>query len=146
GERHGRGPCNPGHDLERCPGSRERCRERVETAPSRSLVIYRILGPGIGLHPRVDRVGHLEMGGIGQQQQRFRRHGGLSPKRSPAPTLARPTAKEKLALLTKWVTAKTNCQGNFAYCREDDGRHRSAAYRASSRQCPIAGGNLGPSP
>jgi len=104
GEHHVRQTCNAWRDLEPCPGSSERCRERVETAPSRSPVTYRILGPGIGLHPRVDRVGHLEMGGIGQQQQRFRRHGGLSPKRSPSPrelTLARPAAKEKLALLTK---------------------------------------------
>src|SRR6516225_869629 len=104
GKHHIRQTRNAGHDLEPCAGSGERCSKRLEAATGRSPVTYRIFGPGIGLHPRVNRVGHLEICGIGQQQQMFRRHGGLSPKRSPAPceiTLARPAAKEKLALLTK---------------------------------------------
>src|SRR6516225_258236 len=104
GKRHIRQTRHAGHDLEPCSGSDERCCERSKAAPRRSPVTHRIFGPGIGLHPGVNRVGHLEMGGIGKQQQMFRRHGGLSPKRSPAPreiTMARPAAKEKLALLTK---------------------------------------------
>jgi hypothetical protein len=72
---------NAGHDLEQCAGSGERCSKRLEAAPGRSPVTYRIFGPGIGLHPRVNRVGHLEICGIGQQQQMFRRHGGLSPQK-----------------------------------------------------------------
>src|SRR6516165_6101595 len=123
GEHHIRQARTAGHDLKPCPGTDERCCERLEAAPSRSPVTYRIFRPGTGLHPRVDRIDHLEMGGIGQQQQCFRRHGGLSPKRSPAPrelTMARPTAKEKLALLTKRVTDKTDRHGNLAYCREDE--------------------------
>src|SRR5262249_6872631 len=104
GKHHIRQTRNAGHDLESCPGSDERCRKRPEAAPCRRPVTHRTFGPGTGLHPRVDRVGHLEMARIGQQQQRFRRHGGLPQKRSPAPrelTLSQPAAKEKLALLTK---------------------------------------------
>src|SRR6516162_11938246 len=103
GKHHIRQTRNAGHDLEPCAGSGERCRKRLEAATGRSPVTYRIFGPGIGLHPRVNRVGHLEICGIGQQQEWFRRHGGF-PQRSPALpeiTLAQAAAKEKLALLTK---------------------------------------------
>src|SRR6516165_11940334 len=149
GKDHIRQTRNARHDLEPCAGSGERCRKRLEAATGGSPVTYRIFGPGIGLHPRVDRVGHLEMGWIGQQQQRFRRHGGLSPKRSAAPRETDTGATDcqrKASIIDKMSTDKTKRQENLAYCREDDGRHRSAAYRASSRQCPLAGGNLGPSP
>jgi hypothetical protein len=81
GKRHIRQIGHAGHDLESCPGSDERCCEKLEAAPGRSPVTHRILGPGTGLHPRVYRVGHLEVGRIGQQQQWFRRHGGLSPQK-----------------------------------------------------------------
>src|SRR6516162_10341361 len=80
GKRHIRQTRHAGHDLEPCSGSDERCCERSKAAPRRSPVTHRIFGPGIGLHPGANRVGHLEMGGIGQQQQWLRRHGGLPPK------------------------------------------------------------------
>jgi len=66
GKRHVRQTRNAGHDLEPCSGCGEcRCK-RLKAAPGRSQVTHRIFGPGIGPHPWIDCVAHLEVRGIGQ--------------------------------------------------------------------------------
>ena len=81
GEHHVGQTGNTRHDLKPCAGCGERRCEQLEAAPSCGDMIDRILRPGVRLHPRVDRVGHFEMRGIGQQQQRLRRHDGFSAKK-----------------------------------------------------------------
>ena len=82
GKHHVRQARNAGHDLKPGPRSGERCCERPEAALGRGEVTRRIFRPGARPHPWVDPVGHLEMRGIGQQQQRLRRHGGFSAKKN----------------------------------------------------------------
>ena len=82
GKHHVRQVRNTGHDLKPGSGSGERCCQRLEAALGRGEVTRRIFRPGARLHPWVDPVGHLEVRGIGQQQQRLRRHSGFSAKKS----------------------------------------------------------------
>src|SRR6516162_3539782 len=148
GKHHIRQTRNARHDLQPCPGSDERCCERSEAVSGRSPVTHRIFGPGAGLHPRVDRIGHLEMGGIGQQQQRFRRHGGLPQKISGATRADDGAAgyQRKASIIDKMSCGLDKASGPFGILWRGHGRHGSAPYRASSPKRPVTRGNPGQIP
>ena len=85
GEYHVRQPGHAGHDLKPRPGSAKRCDELAEAAPGGGEMARGIRGPGAGPHPRVDRIGHREMRGIGQQQHGLQKQGGLRQQAPPCP-------------------------------------------------------------